>query len=66
MTTEVWTVRDRNFIFGMHIQLKKPFQMTQESMTLGPLHWFYIKIANLVFVAAGGICLSQTHVLFEI
>ena len=33
------TVRDRYFIFGMHTQLIKPFQMTPESMTLWPWPW---------------------------
>ena len=33
----IWTVRDRDFIFGMHTQLMKPFQMTPRSMNLQPL-----------------------------
>ena len=35
----VWTVRDRNFIFGMHTPLMTPFQMTQRAMTLWPWLW---------------------------
>ena len=29
-----WTVRDRDFIFGMHTALMTPFQMAPRSMTL--------------------------------
>ena len=38
-TITFWTVRDRDFIFGMHTQLMMPFQMTQRSMTLWPWIW---------------------------
>ena len=31
-----WTVRDRDFIFGMHTPLMMPFQMIARSMTLWP------------------------------
>ena len=31
-----WTIRDRKFMFGMHTQLMKPFQMISRSMTLWP------------------------------
>ena len=34
-----WIVRDRDFIFGIHTQLMKPFQMTPRSMTLWPWLW---------------------------
>ena len=34
-----WTARDRDFIFGMHTPLMKPFQMTARSMTLWPWLW---------------------------
>ena len=34
-----WTVRGRDFIFGMHISLMMPFQMTPRSMTLWPWLW---------------------------
>ena len=34
-----WTVRGRDFIFGMHILLMTPFQMTLRSMTLWPWLW---------------------------
>ena len=33
------TVRDRDFIFGMHTPLMMPFQMTPSSMTLWPWLW---------------------------
>ena len=54
-----WTVRGRDFIFGMHAPLMMPFQMTPRSMT------FALKIAFLDFVAAGVIVsVSQTHLDF--
>ena len=31
-----WTVRDRDFIFGMHTPLMTPFEMKPRSMTLWP------------------------------
>ena len=34
-----WTVRDRDFIFGMHTPLMTPFQMTPRSMTLWLWPW---------------------------
>ena len=34
--TLTFELRDRNFIFGMHTQLMKPFQMTPGSITLWP------------------------------
>ena len=34
----IWTIRDRYFIFGMHFQLMTLSQMTPESMTLWPLY----------------------------
>ena len=51
-----WTIRGRDFIFGMHTPLMIPFQMTPRSMTLWPwLLTFVLKIAFLDFVATGGI-----------
>ena len=48
----IWTVRDRDFIFGMHTPLMMPFQMTPRSMTL----WFDFEAKNSFFdfVATGG------------
>ena len=34
-----WTVRDRDFMFGMHTQLMRPFQITPRSTTLWPWLW---------------------------
>ena len=34
-----WTVKDRHFIFGMHTQLMKPFQMTPRLITMWPWPW---------------------------
>ena len=34
-----WPVKDRGFIFHMHTQLMKPFQMTPMVMTLWPWPW---------------------------
>ena len=34
-----WTVRDRDFIFGIHTLLMMPFQMTTDAMTLWPWLW---------------------------
>ena len=52
-------LRDRDFIFGMHTQLMKSFQMKPKSVTL----WPYAKIVILEFVATGGIHVSQTHLV---
>ena len=50
----IWTVRDRDFMFGMHTPLMMPFQMTPRSMTL----WFDFdleaKNSFFDFVATGG------------
>ena len=50
----IWTVRDRDFIFGMHTPLMMPFQMTPRSMAL----WFDFdleaKNSFFDFVATGG------------
>ena len=49
----IWTVRDRDFILGMHTPLMMPFQMTPRSMIL----WFDFdleaKNSFLDFVATG-------------
>ena len=50
-----WTVRDRDFIFGMHTPLMMPFQMTPRSMTLWPDFDLEAKNSFFDFVAAGGI-----------
>ena len=34
-----WTVRNRDFIYGMHTPLMMPFQMTPRLMTLWPWLW---------------------------
>ena len=34
-----WTIRDRDFIFGMHTPLMTRFQMTPRSMTFWPPFW---------------------------
>ena len=41
-----WTVRERNFIFGMHTHRIKPNQMTSRSMTLWPWPWHLTYIKN--------------------
>ena len=38
-----WTVRGRDFIFGMHTPLMMPFQMTTRSLTLWPWLWPLLK-----------------------
>ena len=62
-------VGDRVFIFGMHTQLMKPFHQGQWPFTkvndlVTLTMTFILKIANFDFVAAGGICVSQTHPLY--
>ena len=53
-----WTIRGRDFIFGMHTLLMKPFQMTPRSMTLT----LTFALKN---VATGGIVsVSQTPIDF--
>ena len=37
-----WTIRDRDFIFGMYIELMKPFQMTPKLITSWPWPLTYI------------------------
>ena len=57
-----WTVRDRDFIFGMHTQLMKPFQMTTRSVTL--IVAFILKIANCrLCCRRGHSCFTSTPVL---
>ena len=34
-----WTIRDRDFIFGKHTELMKPFRMTPRPTTLWPWPW---------------------------
>ena len=50
----IWTVRDRDFIFGMHTPPMMPFQMTPRSMTL----WFDFDLESknsfFDFVTTGG------------
>ena len=57
-----WTVRDRDFIFGMHTQLMMPVQMTPKSMTLNLT--FVIKRAFLSFVATWGTVFHK-HLFFQ-
>ena len=38
----IWTVRDRDFMFGMNIPLMTAFQMTPMSITLWPWLWHWI------------------------
>ena len=62
-----WTVKDRDFIFGMHTPLMMPFQMAPRSMTLSPWlrPWSYGKNSFFDFVAAGAYCsVSQTPLDF--
>ena len=47
-----WTVRDRDFIFGMHTPLMMPFQNGTKFNDLVTLK---LKLAFFDFVAAGGI-----------
>ena len=51
-----WTVRDKDFIFGMHTQLIKPFQMTPKYITLTAT--FILKLANI------GLCCRWGHSCF--
>ena len=48
----IWTVRDRDFIFGMHTPLMMPFEMTPRSMTL----WFDfdLEAKNSTLLPPGG------------
>ena len=61
-----WTVRDRDFIFGMHTPLMTLIQMTPRSMTLWPwLLTLKLKIAFLTLLPPGAYCsVSQTHLDF--
>ena len=55
----IWTVRGRNFIFGMHTNDALSNDLVILNLT------FALKIAFWVFVAAGGIfSVSQTHLDF--
>ena len=47
------TVRDRDFIFGIHTPLMTPFQMTPRSTTLRPWLWPWSENSFWDFVAAG-------------
>ena len=44
-----WIVKDRDFIFGMHIQLVKPFQMTPRSMTEKSQFWTLLPPGAFIF-----------------
>ena len=56
-----WTVKDREFIFGMHTPLRMHSQMTPRSVT-----WtFTLKIAILDFVATRGIVVHK-YILFNL
>ena len=58
----LWTVRDRDFTFGIPTQPMKPFQMTPRWMTLWHWPWpLYYNSQIWTFVAAGGIRVSQTY-----
>ena len=61
-----WTVRDRDFIFGMHTPLMKPFQMTPRSMNLWP--WLDLEAKNsfLDFVAARGTVFHKHALIFKL
>ena len=64
-----WTVRDRDFIFGVHTPLITPFQMTpiKVKIKVNDLVTFDLEAKNsfLDFVAAGAYCsVSQTHLDF--
>ena len=50
----IWTVRDRDFIFGMHTPLMMPFLMTPRSMTLWLDFDLEAKNSFFDFVAIGG------------
>ena len=49
-----WTVRGRDFIFGMHTPLMMPFQMTPRSMTLWPWLWPLLKNGFFGLCCRGG------------
>ena len=53
-----WTVRDKDFIFGIHTQLMKSFQMIPRSMKLLPWLLPLFKKANL------GLCGHRGHLSF--
>ena len=59
-----WTIRDRDFIFGMHTPLMTPFQMTPRSMTLWPYFDLEAENSFLDFVAAGGIVFHKYNLIF--
>ena len=56
-----WTVRGRDFIFGMHTSLMMPFWMTPRSMTL----WLTLKLKIAFWtLLPPGHSVSQTHLDF--
>ena len=54
-------VKDRDFMFGTHTQLTKPYPHQGQ----WPCDLDYTKIANWVFVAAKGIQFSRMHLFFS-
>ena len=59
-----WTVRGRDFIFGMHALLMVSFQITPRSMTLWP--WLWARSSKYLFGIRYGWAhsVSQTHLDF--
>ena len=62
-----WTIRGRNFIFGMHSTNDSLSNDTKVNDLVTLTLTFALKIAFLDFIAAGGIVsVSQTHLDFSI
>ena len=58
---KVWTIRENDMMFDMYTPPIESFQAMFRSKTLSMT--FILKIVILVFVAAGGISVSQTRLL---
>ena len=58
-----WTIRDWDFIFGSILNSWNPLKCHQSQWPCNLDHDLYTKIAIMDFVAAGGIHVSQTHLV---
>ena len=59
-----WTIRDREFIFGMHTPLMMFFQMKSRSITLSPWLWPWSINCFLEVVTSGRIVFNKHTLIF--
>ena len=60
-SNNLWIIKDRDFIFGMHTHLMKPFQMRQRSIDLD--RYLYTENSHFGLCTCRGIPVSRTHLI---